>query len=164
MYPDKLLAKMQTKERFMKNSKAETVREYLDELPAERREAVQAIRELILQNLPKGYIERMNWGMISYEVPLERFSATYNGQPLTYLMLAAQKNHISLYMMGVYGDPEQEERLKKAYRDTGKKINMGKSCIRFKSLDDLPSETIAELIAATEVADMIEIHNRVHKK
>jgi uncharacterized protein YdhG (YjbR/CyaY superfamily) len=148
----------------MNGSKAETVEEYLHELPVERRQALEEMRAMILDNLPEGYVERMNWGMITYEVPLDRFEDTYNGQPLTYLMLAAQKKHFSLYMMGVYGDPEQEARLKQAYIDAGKKIDMGKSCVRFKSLDDLPRGMIAELIASTEVEDMIAIHNRVHKK
>ncbi len=148
----------------MKGSNAETVEEYLNELPADRRQALEEMRALILDNLPDGYVERMNWGMIAYEVPLDRFAETYNGHPLTYLMLAAQKNHFSLYMMGVYGDPEQEARLKQAYEDAGKKIDMGKSCVRFKSLDDLPEAMIAELIAATQVEDMIAIHNRAHKK
>lgn len=148
----------------MKGSKAETVDEYIDEIPSERRESTEAMRALILENLPEGYVERMNWGMIIYEVPLETFAETYNGKPLTYLMLAAQKNHCSLYMMSVYGDPEQEQRLKQAYKDAGKRIDMGKSCVRFKKLDDLPTDMIAKLIAATEVDEMITIHNQIHKK
>ena len=147
----------------MKASKAQTVDEYLEGLAPERRDVINAMRTVINENLPAGYVETMNWGMISYEVPLERFSETYNGQPLAYLMLAAQKRHNSLYMLGVYGDPQQEQSLKQAYKETGKKIDMGKSCVRFKSLDDLPIETIAALIRATEVEDMIAIHNRVHK-
>jgi uncharacterized protein YdhG (YjbR/CyaY superfamily) len=148
----------------MNGSDAKTVEAYLDELPQERRQAVQDMRALILENLPEGYAECMNWGMISYEVPLDRFADTYNGKPLAYLMLAAQKHHNSLYMMGVYGDPEKEITLIQAYEHAGKKIDMGKSCVRFKSLDDLPEETIAELIAGTEIDEMIAIHNRVHKK
>ncbi|MGD8731922.1 MAG: DUF1801 domain-containing protein [Anaerolineales bacterium] len=148
----------------MKSRDVETVEEYLNDLPAERRQAIEDLRALILENLPQGYVETINWGMISYEVPIERFAETYNGKPLAYLMLAAQKDHNSLYMMGVYGDPEKEQRLRQAYKEAGKKIDMGKSCVRFKSLDDLPKQTIADLIASTEVEDMISIHNRVHNK
>ncbi|MGD2059025.1 MAG: DUF1801 domain-containing protein [Anaerolineales bacterium] len=147
----------------MNKSKAETVEEYLNELPADKRKVIAEMRALIRENLPAGYVERMNWGMISYEVPLRSFSETYNRQPLTYLMLTAQKNHNSLYMMGVYGDPELEAKLIKAFEQSGKHMNMGKSCLRFKTLDDLPIETIAELIACTTVDDMIAIHNRIHK-
>lgn len=148
----------------MKSSRAKTVDEFLQELTPERRDVINAMRTVINENLPAGYVETINWGMISYEVPLERFSETYNGQPLAYLMLAPQKRHNSLYMLGVYGDSQQEQRLKQAYKEADKKIDMGKSCVRFKSLDDLPIEMIAELIRETEVDDMIAIHNRVHKK
>ena len=86
----------------MVSSKASTVDQYLAELPPERREIVSTVRSVILANLPQGYAESMNWGMISYEIPLEDYPDTYNGQPLGYLALAAQKRHYSLYMLGVY--------------------------------------------------------------
>lgn len=148
----------------MKTSDLETVEQYLDDLPPEQRAAIEDMRELILENLPEGYVECMNWGMISYEVPLERFAETYNGKPLAYLMLAAQKRHNSLYMMGVYADEEKETQLRQAYEDAGLRVDMGKSCVRFKDLSDLPTGTIAELIAGTSVEEMIAIHDRVHAK
>lgn len=148
----------------MNSSKAKTVAEYLNELSPERRRVIEETRAMILKNLPEGYMERMNWGMISYEVPLDRFAETYNGQPLTYLSLSTQKKHNSLYMMGVYADPEQEGKLVQAYKDAGKRIDMGKSCVRFKVLDDLPVSMIEELIASTEVDAMIALHNRAHKR
>lgn len=147
----------------MVKSQAATVQDYLEELPEDRRPVIETMRELILENLPEGFVETMNWGMISYEIPLERFGETYNGKPLSYLALAAQKNHNSLYMMGVYGDPEQEARLKEGYRQADKRIDMGKSCVRFKRIDDLPIEVIGELIASTSVEDMIARHHEVHK-
>lgn len=136
-------------------SHATSVEEYLQELPEERRRVVSAVRDLILENLPEGYEERINWGMISYGIPLDRYPDTYNGQPLGYLGLAAQKNYNALYMMGVYTDPEQEAALKDAYARADKKLNMGKSCLRFKELDDLEMDTIADLIREMSVADYI---------
>jgi hypothetical protein len=133
----------------MATSKAATVEAYLQELPEDRREVVSTVRDVILRNLPEGYTETMAWGMISYGIPLERYPTTYNGQPLGYAALAAQKNSYSLYLMGVYADPEQEAALREAFRREGKKLDMGKSCVRFKRLGDLPLEAIGELIAAT---------------
>lgn len=126
-----------------------TVQRYLDELPEDRRAVVEAVREMILHNLPEGYRESFNWGMINYEVPLERYPKTYNGQPLAYLSLAAQKNHYALYLNSVYQDPEQEARLRDGFKEAGKKLDLGKSCLRFKKLDDLPMNVLAELVAGT---------------
>jgi hypothetical protein len=129
-------------------SKAKTVAAYLKELPAERRAVVSAVRDVVVKNLPKGYRESMAFGMITYDLPLERYRNTYNGQPLCYAALAAQKNHYSLYLMTAYGDPKQEKALKAAFGKAGKKLDMGKSCVRFKKLDDLPLEAIGKLIAS----------------
>jgi hypothetical protein len=132
----------------MVQSKAATVEEYLESLPEERRAVVAAVREVILRNLPEGYQETMNWGMISYEVPLEKYPKTYNGQPLCYAALAAQKNYYSLYLMAAYGDSKGGERLREEFRKAGKKLDMGKSCVRFRKLDDLPLEAIGRVIAS----------------
>lgn len=148
----------------MSQSKAATPEEYLEELPEDRRETISRVRDLILENLPDGYKESMNWGMLSYEIPLERYPDTYNGQPLGYLALAAQKNHNALYMMSVYQDPEKEKKLKEAFKKEGKKLNMGKSCVRFKKVEDLPLETIAKLIAGTTPDEFIERYEEVKKK
>ncbi|HUP02194.1 MAG TPA: DUF1801 domain-containing protein [Gemmatimonadota bacterium] len=133
----------------MVRSSATTVEEYLEELPEDRRRAISTVRDVVRRNLPQGYRESINWGMISYEVPLERYPDTYNKQPLCIAGLAAQKNYNSLYLMSVYGDPEKEKRLKEAFRKAGKKPNMGKSCLRFRSPDDLPLAAIGEIIAST---------------
>jgi hypothetical protein len=148
----------------MVQSNAATVDGYLEELPPERREVVSTIREIILENLPQGYSESMNWGMISYGIPLEDYPDTYNGQPLGYLALAAQKRHYSLYMLGVYQDPEQEKMLKEAYKKSGKKIDMGKSCVRFRKIDDLPLDVIGELIASTPPETLIAMYDKRKKK
>lgn len=130
-------------------SSAPTVQKYLEELPEDRRAVVEAVREMVLHNLPEGYVETMRWGMISYEIPLERYPKTYNGQPLAYIGLAAQKNNFALYLTGAYQDPEQEARLREGFKKAGKKLDMGKSCLRFKKLDDLPMNVLAEAVAAT---------------
>lgn len=140
----------------MARSDAETVEEYLQELPEDRRETVGRVRDVILQNLPDGYIESMNWGMISYAIPLERYPDTYNGQPLGYAALASQKNYVSLYLHSVYGDSEREAWLKEQFAKQGKTLNMGKSCIRFKHADDIPLEEIGELVAGMSPDEYIE--------
>ena len=113
----------------MASSKATTVADYLAELPAERRAVVSAVRDVVVRNLPAGYRETMNWGMISYEVPLETHPDTYNGQPLAYAGLAAQKNHYALYLSPVYSDPAREQWLRDAFAQAGKKLDLGKSCL-----------------------------------
>lgn len=139
-------------------SDAETVQQYLDELPPERREIISAVRERILEHLPEGYAESMNWGMINYEIPLERYPDTYNGQPLGIVALAAQKNYNALYLMSVYMNPAQERSLKEAYRRAGKKLSMGKSCLRFKKLEELELGAISTIIAATPPEELIRLY------
>ena len=133
----------------MAQSKAKTPAAYLKELPADRRREVARVREMVRKHLPAGYRETMNWGMITYEVPLERHPKTYNGQPLCFAGLAAQKNYLSLYFMPV--DAAALARLKAAFEKAGKKLDMGKSCIRFKRADDLPLDALGAEIAAVPV-------------
>jgi hypothetical protein len=139
-------------------SSAATVQQYLDELPEDRRAVVEAVRGMVLHNLPAGYRETMRWGMISYEIPLERYPDTYNGQPLAYIGLAAQKNNFALYLTNVYQVPEQEARLREGFKKAGRKLDMGKSCLRFKKLDDLPMNVLAEVVASTPPDALIARH------
>ncbi len=139
----------------MAKSTAATVEEYLQELPAERRQVIEQVRQVILDNLPAGYQESMNWGMISYGVPLERYPKTYNKQPLGYAALAAQKNYYTLYLMGAYSGSMQEGWLQEQFDQAGKKLDMGKSCLHFRKLDDLPMDVIAQAIAMVSVDDFI---------
>ncbi len=125
-------------------STARSVEEYLRELPEDRKRVLSELRRLIKKHLPKGYEEGIQYGMIGYYIPLSRYPKTYNGQALGYVGLASQKNYMSLYLMCVYG--ENEIGFKEAYLKTGKKLDMGKSCIRFKSLDNLPLELIGSEI------------------
>ena len=133
-----------------------TPNDYLASLPPDRREIISALRELILQNMPEGYQETINWGMLSYEVPLENYPDTYNKKPLSYIGLAAQKNYNSLYLMSVYQNPADYQELMDAFAAMGVKPDMGKSCIRFKKLEQLPLDTISSLIARTSVQEFID--------
>lgn len=137
-------------------SKAQTIEEYLEEMPRERREAIEKVRQTILENLPEGYEEVMNWGMITYQVPLEIYPDTYNKKPLMYAALANQKNHMSLYLTGIYMDEELNQDFEEKYRATGKRYDVGKSCVRFRKLDDLPLELIGESIQAIDAEEFIQ--------
>jgi hypothetical protein len=145
----------------MARSSAATPEEYLAELVPERREVVSAVRDVILKNLPSGYVESMNYGMLSYEVPLERYPQTYNGQPLSYLALAAQKNHYAVYAHGIYMDPGGEAWVKAEFREAGKKLDMGKSCIRFRKLDDVPLGVIGKIAARRTVDEFLAVYEAV---
>ncbi|GGU60219.1 iron chaperone [Lentzea flava] len=140
----------------MVQSKASTVADYLAELPAERRAEVTAVRDVILAHLPDGYVEGMLWGMITWYVPLEVSGPTYNKQPLSYVALAAQKNYYSVYLTTVNGPGEESFRAR--YAATGKKLDMGKSCVRFKRSSDLALDVIGEEIAGTPVSEFLAWH------
>ena len=148
----------------MARSSAVTVEEYLNELAPDRREHIAVVRDVVLDNLPDGYAESMNWGMISWEIPLERYPNTYNKQPLMYAALASQKNYISLYLMCVYAHEGRHAEFERRFKASGKKLNMGKSCVRFKQVDDLPMDLIAETIASTSVDEYIRSYETARKK
>jgi hypothetical protein len=133
---------------------AKAVDEYLSHLPEDRRAALSAMRQVILDNLPEGYEECLQYGMISYVVPHRLYPAGYHcdpRQPLMYASLGSQKNYMTLYLMTVYGDPATAEWFRNAYQATGKKLDMGKACVRFKSLDALPLDVIGQAIARVPV-------------
>jgi len=138
-------------------SDAATVAEYLAGLPADRREALEKVRKVILKYLPKGYEEAMNWGMITYQIPLKTYPDTYNKQPLAYAALASQKNNMAVYLMGIYGDTAMRRKFEAAYRKSGKRMDAGKSCVRFRKLEDLPLELVGQTIAAIEVNAFIRM-------
>ena len=139
-------------------SKAKTVEEYLKNLPEDRRAAISAVRKVILANLPKGYEECMSYGMIGYVVPHSIYPAGYHCDPklpMPFANLASQKNHMALYLMCCYGDPATERWFRKAWSAAGKKLDMGKSCVRFKKLEDVSLEVIGQLIARVPVKNYI---------
>ena len=141
-------------------SDAATVDQYLSSLSDDRRAAIQTVRQVILENLPEGYEEVMNWGMITYQVPMETYPNTYNGKPLMYAALASQKNHMAVYLTGIYSDDEAREEFEAAYRATGKPLNTGKSCVRFRKLDDLPLSLVGGVIASQEVDDFTRLFEK----
>jgi len=145
-------------------SAAKTVEEYLNSLPPERYGTIKAVRKVILDNLPKGYVESIRWGMITYEIPLERYPDTYNKQPLMYAALASQKRYISLYLMNVFVYDDFDKQFRERYIASGKKLDMAKSCVRFKKLEDLPLELKTETIARTPVDEYIKRYEQVYLK
>ena len=147
----------------MPPKKAKTVNEYLAALPDDRRKEIQAVRTVVRKHLPKGYAEALGWTGISYEIPLADFPDTYNGHPLCYVALAAQKNYNALYLMVPYGDPKQRKALEDAFAKAGKRLDMGKSCVRFKKASDLPLPAIGKLIAAVPPSRFIEAYRASRK-
>ena len=137
-------------------SEACSVEEYLAELEEGRRAAISAVRAVILENLPARYEETMQFGMISYVVPLSVVPETYNGQPLMYISLASQKQYMSLYLTRVSCDAALAAWFRQRYLATGKKLNMGKSCVRFRKLEDLPLDLVGEVVAMTPLAEFVE--------
>ena len=141
-------------------TQATTVEQYLRELPEDRRVAMKAVRQVILANLDPEYEEGMQYGMIGYYVPLERYSNTYNGQPLAVAGLASQKRHLSLYLMGIYADEDAGSWFRERWESTGKKLDMGKSCVRFRRVEDVPLDVIAEAVRRVSVKDFIAGYER----
>lgn len=147
-------------------SKATTVAKYLAELPEDRRRALEAVRKVIRANLDPELREGMQYGMIGYYVPHERYPAGYHcdpQQPLPFAGLASQKNHMSLYMMCQYAEGEDNDAFRAAWAKTGKKLDMGKSCIRFKRVDDLALDVIGDVIRNMTVDKFIAFYEAAIK-
>jgi hypothetical protein len=136
-------------------SSARTPGAYVASLPADRRLAITRIRAEILKNLPEGFEDTVDFGHIAYVVPLKRFPCTYNGHPLMYAALGSQKRHMAVYLTPVYADPATEKWFKAEYRKSGKKLDMGKSCVRFAKLYDLPLELSGRAIARTPLEEFV---------
>lgn len=139
-------------------SDAKTVDEYLQSLPPDRRAAMSAVREVVLAHLPKGYEERIIYDMIGYVVPHSLYPAGYHCDPklpLSYACLGSQKNHVALHLMSVYGDPATLAWFQKAWKASGKKLDMGKACVRFKTVEDVPLDVIGQVIARMPVKTYI---------
>jgi hypothetical protein len=155
-------------------SRAQTVEEYLSELPPDRRAAVEAVRQVILKNLDKDYEEGMNYGMIGYYVPHRLYPAGYHCDPklpLPFAGLASQKNYMAIYLMSVCDcgtsakNPGAEGAwFRKAWLSTGKKLDMGKSCIRFRKLEELPLELIGQAIRRVPAKKHIRRMEALHPK
>ncbi len=129
--------------------------EYLAGLPADRRATIAAVRDVIVKNLPAGYVEMIDYGMLAWGIPLKTYPITYNGRALMYVALASQKRYCSLYMTCVYMDPKQAAAIKDAFTKAGLKLDMGKSCIRFQTKDGLPLTAIGKMVRSTSVKTLI---------
>jgi uncharacterized protein DUF1801 len=148
----------------MARSAAKTPAEYLKSLPADRRAAIAAVRDVVNQHIPAGYQEAMNWGGITWEVPLSRFPKTPNGQPLCYVSLAAHKHFCTLYLMGAYSNSAQYQALEQAFAKAGKKFDMGKSCLHFTQVQDLELEAIGKVIASYTPEQWIAVMERSRRR
>lgn len=142
----------------MTTSQATSPDQYLDELPDGRRHDIAIVRDVILANLPAGIEESMNWGMLTYEVPLSVVPDTYNGQPLAFAGLASQKNHMSVYLSGIYASESLRQEFERRYAATGMQMDIGKSCVRFRKLDDLPLAVIAWAISAVTLEEFVDTY------
>ncbi len=150
------------------NIKADDPDTYIGQVPDDRKEAISQLRKVILENLPEGFSEEMNYGMIGYVVPHSLYPDGYHSdpaRPLPFMSIASQKNHIALYHFGMYAKPELLDWFTAGYREvTGKNPDMGKSCIRFRKPDDIPFGFIAQLVKRMEVRDWIETYEKNLKK
>jgi Domain of unknown function (DU1801) len=144
-------------------SKATTVAQYLKDLPADRRQAIEAVRKVILKNMDPGFQEGIQYGMIGYSVPHSIYAEGYHcdpKQPLPFAALASQKNHMSLYFNAAYGDADAEAWLREAWAKAGKKLDMGKSCIRFKKLDDLPLDVVGQAFKRIRLPEYVRRYEK----
>lgn len=148
-------------------SEAKTVEQYLSELPEERYEAMTQLRKTILENLPIGFEESMNYGMIGYVVPHSIYPQGYHSNPklpIPYINIASQKNFIALYHMGLYSDPLLMSWWVENYaKEVNTKLDMGKSCIRFKKTTNIPFSLIGELTSKISVKEWITIYEKNRK-
>ena len=137
------------------------VERYFDALDPARRGILRPVFDVIRAAMPQGYRLEMGYGMPGWVIPLETYPNTYNGQPLSYAGLAAQKRYNSIYLMALYSDPEADAAFRAAWAATGRKLNMGKSCLRFKTLADLDLDLIAETIASVPVERFLATYERI---
>ena len=142
----------------MKAARPTTVAAYLASLPPEKRAVIEAARALVHKHIAKGYAEFMNWGVINWGIPLEQFPNTYNGQPLCYVALGAQKNYNAFYLMGAHDESNGAKLLADAFKKAGKRLDMGKCCLRFKQLDDLELASLAKVIAMSTPKDYLDYY------
>ena len=149
-------------------SEALTVTEYISKLPDDRKQAVEKLRKTIADNLPKGFVETMGYGMIAFTVPHSLYPNGYHCDPklpLPFISIASQKNFVALYHMGIYAKPELLKWFTDEYAKYSKtKLDMGKSCIRFKKVEHIPYELIAELSKKVTVKDWIETYEKNYIK
>ena len=149
-------------------SKATSPEQYISELPEDRKEVISKLRQTILINIPKGFEEKMSYGMLGYVVPHSIYPDGYHCTPelpLPFLSIASQKNHIGFYHMGIYSDPELLKWFTAEFpKHSKRKLDMGKSCIRFKNPNDIPYELLGQLVGKMSVADWISKYENTVKR
>ena|SRR6266550_3508043 len=141
-----------------------SVEDYLAGLPADDRKVLSSVRDTIRKNLPAGYEEILQGKYISYVIPLSRLPKTYNGQPLWYVALTVQKNYYTLHMVAAYGDSKVLARIQSGFKKAGKRLDMGKACIRFRRIEDLPLDVIGESVASVPAEGYIRRYESVKRK
>lgn len=141
-----------------------TVAGFLSKLPPERRREVERVRRVLRRHMPSGYEEVISKNMLVYQVPLKHYSETYNKQPLWYVALASQKSYLSLHLVSVYADAALAKQLKDAFKAEGKKLNMGKACIHFKSADEFALGAIRDIVASTPLERWVEIAKAARRR
>jgi len=138
--------------------------DYLAKLPDDRRDALKRVRAVVKKNLPRGYQEGIQYGCISWFVPTSKLAQTYNGQPLMYAGIASKKAYMTLHLVGVYGDPKLRKWFEAAYKKSGKKLDMGAGCVRFKTLDALALDVVGQVIAKVPVDDYVAAYHKAHAR
>ena len=141
-----------------------TVDDYVAALPDKLRKVAGPVVELLRSRMPAGYEEAVNHGMPTWQVPLSTQPTTYNGEPLGYVSLAARASGCSLYLVGVYVDAGQERRLREGFAAAGKRIDLGKSCLRFKRVEDLDLDTLGDVVAGTSPAEFVARHGQARAR
>lgn len=147
-----------------KQREALTVDQWLASVPAERRDAIGAVRDTVNRHLPQGYEETVDWGMLAWVVPLTTMPDTHNGRPLMLAALGAHTKVMTIYLMTVYGDAKIRKEFEASYKKAGKKLDMGGSCVHFKTLDDLPLDVVGSTIARVGVDAYVEHYQKARTK
>jgi hypothetical protein len=145
-------------------SDATTVVDYLAELPEDRRETISTVRDTILKNLPAALTETIACGMIGYVVNTDHSPKNCNGEPMILIGLSSGKAQCSLHLMALYMNPKAQESLRADFQRIGKKLDMGKACVRFKRADDLPLDAIGRIVAQTNPAAYLKMYEASHSK
>ena len=145
-------------------STAESIEQYISELPEPRNTEITQLLGLIRENLPDGFDEAMAWGMIVFQVPMEISGPTYNKQPLMAVALASQKNHISFYLTSIYASKELTNEFHNRWQKSGKKLDMGKSCVRFRSLDQADLETLGWAVSLLNPKEFTQMYLKARER
>ena len=141
-----------------------TVSQWLASVPAGRKDAIKAVRDVVNEHLSQGYEETVDWGMLAWVVPLATLPTTHNGHPLMLAALGAHTKRMTVYLMSVYGDPKIKKEFVTAYKKTGKRLDMGGSCVHFKTLDDLPLDVVGTTIARVTVDEYVARYQQSRTK